>query len=227
MAGSDNSIFGEAPFNTSIKNSTILGGYFNLITHNTGLVNVENCVIVGGENNKIKTTVNDDVFDTVILGGKDFVVDTSDTVYCKNINSCGARIRNNKYAEFSTSTYVSFGLADFQIKSEDEQIFIINKVVEPPQSNEWNIDIFNLVFGQSKVGRVVDIIQSVRSFVIVPPTQPLILGTDTSSGNYYINNILNDKFNINNIGTKWVSVRIVVSKIIGNTTYLEVYGTGG
>lgn len=219
LAGRDNTIFGQAPFNTSIKNSVIVAGNTNLITHSNGFVDIENCVIVGGADNAITGT--SDVSNTVILGGQGLTGNTSDTVYTENIQSFGARIRNNKQVTVQGGSYVSSGFADFKIEDEDEHFIVRNQNISPsPGVGQWNVDVSNLVFGNSKVGRVIDIIH--RKNLLTPLS--LILGADAGAGNYYINGTLNTPFTISN--SNYVSVRIVVSKIVGNTTYLEVYGTG-
>ena len=219
LAGTNNTIFGQAPYNTSIKNSSIVGGDSNLITHSNGFVNIENCVIVGGANNAITGT--NAVSNTVILGGDSLTGNTSDRVYVENIQSFGARIRNNRYDIISSGGYVGSGTAPFEIQDEDEHIYIRNSIIGAPSAGDWNMDIKNLVFNNAKIGRVVDII-TYRSTLLA---QPLILGADVSAGvDYYINGVLNDKFNLSN--TSFTSVRIVVSDIDGSETYLQVYGTG-
>ena len=219
LAGRDNTIFGQAPFNTSIKNSSIVGGNSNLITHSNGFVDIENCVIVGGGANAITGT--SDISNTVIIGGQGLTGNTSDTVYTENIQSFGARIRNNKQVTVQGGSYVSSGFADFKIEDEDEHFIVRNQNIFPsPGVGQWNVDVSNLVFGNSKVGRVIDIIH--RKNLLTPLA--LILGADAGAGNYYINGTLNTPFTISN--SDYVSVRIVVSKIVGVETYLEVYGTG-
>ena len=219
LAGRDNTIFGQAPSNTTIKNSSIVAGNSNLITHNGSNVDIENCVIVGGADNAITGT--SDVSNTVILGGQGLTGNTSDTVYTENIQSFGARIRNNKKVTVLSSSYVSGGFASFKIEDEDEHFIVYNFNLSTPGVGEWNVDVSNLVFGNSKVGRVIDIIHRAIGLF---PVQPLILGADAGAGNYYINGTLNTPFTISN--SNYVSVRIVVSKIVGVETYLEVYGTG-
>ena len=220
LAGVNNTIYGQAPFNTSIKNSAIVAGNTNLISHNTDFVDIENCVIVGGANNAITGTT--DVRNAVILGGQNLTGNTSDRVYAKNFRSFGGRIRNNRSDEIVAGSYVSSGTAPFEIQDEDEHIYIRNGILGAPSVGDWNIDIKNLVFNNAKIGRVVDII-TYRSTLF---PQPLILGADVSAGlDYYINDVLNDKFNLSN--TSFTSVRIVVSDItVFGVTYLQVYGTG-
>ena len=221
LAGRDNTIFGQAPSNTTIKNSSIVAGNSNLITHNGSNVDIENCVIVGGADNAITGT--SDISNTVIIGGQGLTGNTSDTVYTENIQSFGARIRNNKKVTVLSSSYVSGGFASFKIEDEDEHFIVYNFNLSTPGVGEWNVDVSNLVFGNSKVGRVIDIIHRAIGFF---PVQPLILGADVSAGvDYYINNLpISTPFTISN--SNYVSVRIVVSKIVGVETYLEVYGTG-
>lgn len=221
LAGLGNTIFGQNPFNTSVKNSSIIGGNSNLITHSNGFVDIENCVIVGGASNAITGT--SDISNTVIIGGQGLTGNTSDTVYTENIQSFGGRIRNNKQVTVQSNSYVSSGFADFKIEDEDEHFIVLNQnILPPPSVGQWNVDVSNLVFGNSKVGRVIDIIH--RTSLLTP--RALILGADVSAGtDYYINNLpISTPFTISN--SDYVSVRIVVSKIVGNTTYLEVYGTG-
>ena len=218
LAGTNNTIFGQSPNNTTIKNSSIVAGNSNLITHNGSNVDIENCVIVGGGTNAITGT--SDISNTVIIGGQDLTGNTSDTVYVENIQSFGARIRNNRYDTISGG-YVGSGTAPFEIQDEDEHIYIRNSIFGAPSAGDWNVDIKNLVFNNAKIGRVVDIITYRGTFI----AQPLILGADVSAGvDYYINGVLNDKFNLSN--TSFTSVRIVVSDIDGSETYLQVYGTG-
>ena len=221
LAGVNNSIYGQAPFNTSIKNSAIVAGNTNLISHNNGFVDIENCVIVGGANNAITGT--SDISNTVIIGGQDLTGNTSNRVYTKNFRSFGGRIRNNRSVTLNTASYVNSGTAPFEIQDEDEHFLVINATNSfsyVPPAGYWNIDIKNLVFNNAKIGRVVDIVAYNSSLF---PTE-IRLGADVTAGvDYYINDVINDIFVV---AYNWDSVRIVVSDIVGSTTYLQVYGTG-
>ena len=107
LAGVGNVIFGQAPNDTTIKNSSIVGGNTNLITHNNSNVDIENCVIVGGTGNAITGT--SDISNTVIIGGQGLTGNTSDTVYTENIQSFGARIRNLNYFNISGGVWQLLG----------------------------------------------------------------------------------------------------------------------
>lgn len=222
LAGINNTIFGEAPSNTTIKNSSIIGGNSNLITHSASGVDIENCVIVGGGTNAI--TGVSDVSNTVILGGQGLTGNTSDTVYTKDIQSFGGRIRNlNNYVIQNNSWQLlgSFPLTVPRIDTDDEYCVIFNaNLASRPGITYFNLDVTSLL--NSRIGRVVDI----HVFELFSFVRNVYLGMGISIGAVYINGVNMSTNTLLICPTNHTSVRLVVKERIGIDTYVEMYGTG-
>lgn len=223
LAGTNNTIFGQAPFNTSIKNSSIVGGDSNLITHSNGFVDIENCVIVGGGANAITGT--SDISNTVIIGGQDLTGNTSDTVYVENIQSFGARIRNlNTYVIENNSWQLlgTFALTVPSITADNEYCLVANSnIATRPGALYFNLEVSNL--RTSKIGRVVDI-HVAETFPFL--NKNVYLGMGAAVGVVYVNGVNLTTTTLQICTTDHTSVRLVVKEKIGLDTYVEMYGTG-
>lgn len=223
LAGTNNTIFGQAPNNTTIKNSSIVAGNSNLITHNGSNVDIENCVIVGGGTNAITGT--SDISNTVIIGGQDLTGNTSDTVYVENIQSFGARIRNlNTYVIQNNSWQLlgSFPLTVPSITADNEYCLVINaNIATRPSASYFNLDVSSLL--SSNIGRVVDI-HVAETFLL---NKNVYLGMGgLSIGAIYVNGVNLTTTTLPICTTDHTSVRLVVKEKIGLDTYIEMYGTG-
>lgn len=223
LAGTNNTIFGQSPNNTTIKNSSIVAGNSNLITHNGSNVDIENCVIVGGGTNAITGT--SDISNTVIIGGQDLTGNTSDTVYVENIQSFGARIRNlNTYVIENDSWQLlgTFPLTVPSITSDSEYCLVINSNIATRLGPSYfNLDVSNLL--TSKIGRVVDI-HVAETFPFL--NKNVYLGMGVSIGAIYVNGVNLTTTTLPICTTDHTSVRLVVKEYIGIDTYVEMYGTG-
>jgi hypothetical protein len=222
LAGTNNTIFGQAPFNTSIKNSSIVSGNNNFITHNAGFVDIENCVIVGGGTNAITGT--SDISNTVILGGQGLTGNTSDTVYAQSIQSFGARVRGCNIKTMINSDWVTNTISSSLKKLDvhDEYVFIYNNVSTTPAANEYNFDVSDLL--SSPIGRVVD----VTSTYFFGGTEPIKIGVGPLfvGADIFINGVSLNSSPITINSTNATSVRFVVKEKVGTITYVEMYGTG-
>lgn len=223
LAGTNNTIFGQAPFNTSIKNSSIVGGDSNLITHNGSNVDIENCVIVGGENNAITGT--SDISNTVILAGNALTGSSSNVVYTQRIHSFGARIRNlNTYVIQQSSWQLlgSFPLTVPSIANDNEYCLVINaNKFARISASYFNLDVSSLL--SSNIGRVVDIHVSETFFL----NKNVYLGMGgLSIGAIYVNGVNLTTTTLPICTTDHTSVRLVVKEKIGPDIYVEMYGTG-
>ena len=222
LAGLGNTIFGQSPSNTTIKNSSIVGGNTNLITHSSSNVDIENCVLVGGEANAITGT--SDISNTVIIGGQGLTGDTSDRVYVENIQSFGARIRNLNYFNISGGVWQLLGTFPVNVPSisyDDEYCLVFNNnFVSRPTMSYYNLDITSLL--ASDIGRVVDI------HVVKDSTffKNVYLGQGIAIGAVFVNGVNLSTNTLQICTTNHTSVRLVVKEKIGINTYVEMYGTG-
>jgi hypothetical protein len=223
LAGVGNVIFGQAPNDTTIKNSSIVGGNTNLITHSSSNVDIENCVLVGGEANAITGT--SDISNTVIIGGQGLTGDTSDRVYVENIQSFGGRIRNlNTYVIQNNSWQLlgSFPLTVESISLDDEYCLVVNaNIAARPSASYFNLEVSSLYF--SDIGRVVDIhVVDILPFV----NKNVYLGQGSTIGAVFVNGVNLSTNTLQICTTNHTSVRLVVKEKIGINTYVEMYGTG-
>lgn len=222
LAGVGNVIFGQAPNDTTIKNSSIVGGNTNLITHSSSNVDIENCVLVGGEANAITGT--SDISNTVIIGGQGLTGDTSDRVYVENIQSFGARIRNLNTYVIQINSWQLLGSSPTTVNAmsaDDEYCLVVNaNIATRPSPSYFNLEVSSLYL--SDIGRVVDI----HVVDIAPFVKNVYLGQGGTIGAVFVNGVNLSTNTLQICATNHTSVRLVVKEKIGLNTYVEMYGTG-